>query len=81
MIEKDIKFLVSNIRYKEVNDLNLLTDYYQKTDELLNSISALEKRGKKLLSKRSKGKLHAYKERVWSLRCSIKYRISKIINS
>ena len=80
MIKEQVKFLVSNIRYKEVSDINLLTDYYQKTDELLNSISALDKRGKKLLSKRNKGKLHAYKEMVWSLRCSIKYRMSLIID-
>jgi hypothetical protein len=81
MIKDEIKFLVSNIRYKEVNDLSLLTDYYQITDELLSKLNALDKRGKKLLSKKGKSKLHACKETVWSLRCSIKYRMSKIINN
>ena len=81
MIQNEVKFLVSNIRYKEVNDINLLTKYFWETDDLLRRISTLEKEGKNLLSRDNKSKLHICKETVWSLRCSIRYRISKIISN
>lgn len=81
MIRKEIKFLVSNIRYKEISDINLLTKYYWTTDDLLKRINTLEKEGKNLLSRDSKSKLHICKETVWSLRCSIRYRISKIMKT
>jgi hypothetical protein len=80
MIRKEVKFLVSNIRYKEVNDINLLTKYYWATDVLLKRITFLEKEDN-LLSRESKSKLHICKETVWSLRCSIRYRISKIMKT
>ena len=38
MIKNEVKFLVSNIRYKEVNDINLLTKYFWMTDDLLKRI-------------------------------------------
>ena len=81
MIRNKVKFLVSNIRYKEVNDLNLLTEYFWTTDDLLKRIYILEKEGKNLLSRDDKSKLHICKETVWSLRSSIRYRISKIISN
>jgi hypothetical protein len=81
MIKDEIKFLVSNIRYKEVNDINLLTKYFWSTDDLLKRISFLEKEGDNLLSIEDKSKLHICKETVWSLRCSIRYRISKIMKT
>jgi hypothetical protein len=80
MIKDEVKFLVSNIRYKEVNDINLLTKYFWSIDDLLVRISTLEK-SEDILSKESKNNLHICKEILLSLQCSVRDRFSKIMIS
>jgi hypothetical protein len=62
---------------KYVNEINQLTKYFWKTDDLLYRIGTLEKCEN--LSIESKNKLYMCKETVLNLRCSIDDRISKIM--
>jgi hypothetical protein len=63
---------------KEIKDINLLTKYFWKADDLLYRLGTLEK-GEDILSIESKNKLHICKETVLSLQDSIRDRISKIM--
>jgi hypothetical protein len=62
---------------KEIKDINLLTKYFWKADDLLYRIGTLEKCEN--LSIESKNKLYMCKETVLSLQDSIRDRISQIM--